>query len=121
MPNFVIDEDMPRSTAKLLVYSGYEAFDIRDHQLRAAPDNKIFQFPQSLQAVLITGDMGFSNSLKFPIGTHHGIMVAHFPNHISTQELNSRLLEAINALVEEDFPGNLIMIDPGKIRIRKKW
>lgn len=120
MPKFVIDEDMPRSTAKLLRDSGYEAFDIRDHHLRSAPDNKIFQFAQSLEAVLITGDMGFSNILHFPLGTHHGILVAHFPNHISPKELNSRLLDNVKNLAEEDFSGNLIIIEPGKIRIRKK-
>jgi len=34
MPKFVIDEDMPRSTAKILRDCGYEADDIRDHGLR---------------------------------------------------------------------------------------
>ena len=34
MSKFVIDEDMPRSTAKLLKSNGFEAFDVRDYGLR---------------------------------------------------------------------------------------
>ena len=36
------------------------------------------------KAVLLTGDLGFGNLLHFPLGTHSGIFIAHFPNEIST-------------------------------------
>lgn len=39
MPTFVIDEDMPRSTAGVLAESGHEALDVRDCGLRGADDH----------------------------------------------------------------------------------
>jgi len=64
---FVIDEDLPRSTAKILSANGFEVYDIRDHGLRGGEDEAIFAFAQEQKAVLITGDLGFGNQLKYPV------------------------------------------------------
>lgn len=42
MPQFVIDEDMPRSTGKILKEQGYDVKDIRDYGLRGAADEEIY-------------------------------------------------------------------------------
>ncbi len=120
MPQFVIDEDMPRSTARVLRDSGYEVKDIRDHGLRGADDKKIYQFAQKNQAVLVTGDLGFGNIIRFPIGSHFGIVIAHFPNEITPNEINRQMVERLKDLSEVDCKGNLIIIEPGKVRIRRK-
>jgi predicted nuclease of predicted toxin-antitoxin system len=84
MPKFVIDEDMPRSTEVILKEQGYDVKDIRDHGLRGAKDEEIFEFAQKEKAVILTGDRGFGNLLKFPLGYHFGIVSANFPNEMST-------------------------------------
>jgi predicted nuclease of predicted toxin-antitoxin system len=66
MIKFVIDEDMPRSTARALAERGFECLDIRDYGLRGKSDKEIFEFAQREKAILLTGDMGFSNIL-FPL------------------------------------------------------
>jgi len=120
MLKFVIDEDMPRSTAKVLRSKGYEALDARDYGLRGKNDEEVFNFAQKEKAVILTGDLGFGNLLHFPVGSHSGIVIAHFPNEISTSELNTQIIKAFDNLTETDFNGSLIIIEPGKIRIRKK-
>lgn len=120
MLKFVIDEDMPRSTTKILKSRGYEVLDVRDYGLRGKSDGEVFEFAQKEKAVILTGDMGFGNILHFPAGSHSGIVIAHFPNEISTFELNNQILKAFDELKEEDLKGNLIILEPGKIRIRRK-
>jgi len=120
MPRFVIDEDMPRSTGKLLKSHGYEVEDIRDFGLRGAKDEDIFRFAVDKQAVLVTADLGFGNILHFPLGSHFGIAIIHFPNETSNNDINRELLERISELSDEDIHGHLIVIEPGKIRIKKK-
>lgn len=120
MPKFVIDEDMPRSTSKVLQECNYEVKDIRDYGLRGSDDVQIYKFAQDNQSVLVSGDMGFSNILHYPIGSHLGIVIAHFPNEMSTYEMNRQIVNRVKELAEEDFTGNLIIIEPGRIRIRKK-
>lgn len=120
MPRFVIDEDVSRATGKVLKGLGYEVKDIRDYGLHGAEDDQIYQFAQNNQAVLVTSDMGFGNILHFPIGSHFGIAVIHFPNEVSTKEINRQLVESIKALTEDDFKGNLVIIEPGRVRIRNE-
>lgn len=120
MLKFVIDEDMPRSTANVLKTRGYEVFDVRDYGLRGKSDEEVFRFAQTENAVILTGDLGFGNLLRFPVGSHFGIVIAHFPNEISTSELNGQIIKEFDNLTETDFRGNLIILEPGKIRIRRK-
>ena len=120
MLKFVIDEDMPRPTAKVLKDRGYEVLDVRDCGLRGKSDDEIFKFAQKEKAVILTGDLGFGNLLHFPVGSHSGIVIAHFPNEVSTSELNNQIIKAFETLAEIDFKGNLIILEPGKIRIRRK-
>jgi predicted nuclease of predicted toxin-antitoxin system len=120
MIKFLIDEDIPRTTAKVLRDRGYEVVDVRDCGLRGEVDAEVFKFAQKENAVLLTGDLGFGNLLRFPVGKHSGVVIAHFPNEISTSELNSQIIKAFDALAEKDFDRNLIILEPGKIRIRRK-
>ena len=120
MPKFVIDEDMPRSTGTFLKEHGYDIKDIRDYGLRGAEDEEIYEFAQREEAVILTGDRGFGNILRFLLGKHFGIVVAHFPNEMLTVEINRQLLERFKDISEDDFKGNLIIIEPRKTRIRRK-
>lgn len=120
MPKFLIDEDLPRSMASVLRANNYDAKDIRDCGLRGADDQKIFEFAQSEKSVIITGDKGFGNLLRFPLGAHFGIVITKYSNYCSTQTLNKFLLEKLPQLSPDDFNGNLIVIDEIKIRIRRK-
>lgn len=120
MIKFLIDEDMPRSTAKILRARGFDVLDVRDCGLRGKSDDEIFQYAQREKAVILTGDTGFGNLLHFPIGSHFGIAIAHFSNEISTSELNSQIIKALDDLADADLKGNLIILEPGRIRIRRK-
>ena len=103
MLKFVIDEDMPRSTARVLKANNFDALDVRDYGLRGKDDYEIFGFAQENKAILLTGDLGFGNLLHFPLGSHSGIVIAHFPNELSTSELNNQILKAFKNLEESDF------------------
>lgn len=116
---FVIDEDLPRSTAKILRANGFEVLDIRDHGLRGQADEAILFFAMKKKAILLTGDLGFGNQLRYPVGSHEGIVIAHFPNELSTSELNAQILGALSVLSEGDLKMSLTILEPGKIRSRK--
>ncbi len=120
MLKFVVDENVPRSTSKLLIDRGFEVLDIRDSGLRGKSDKEIFEFAEKEAAIIITADLGFGNVLHYPPGSHHGILILHFPNEISTVELNKHVGALLENLTEKDLKGNLVILEPGKIRVRKK-
>jgi predicted nuclease of predicted toxin-antitoxin system len=119
MVRFVIDEDMPRSTGVALSSEGYEVKDVRDHGYRGLGDEEIYTFAQREKAVLLTGDLGFSNILRFPLGQHFGIVVARFPNEMAPREINREIVTSLRDLGENEFKGNLVILEPGRIRIKR--
>jgi predicted nuclease of predicted toxin-antitoxin system len=119
MVRFVIDEDMPRFTGVALSSEGYEVKDVRDHGYRGLGDEEIYTFAQREKAVLLTGDLGFSNILRFPLGQHFGIVVARFPNEMAPREINREIVTSLRDLGENEFKGNLVILEPGRIRIKR--
>ncbi|MHB8836210.1 MAG: DUF5615 family PIN-like protein [Candidatus Methylomirabilia bacterium] len=115
----LVDEDLPRSLALLLRSAGHEVLDVRDIGLRGHPDQDVFREAQQREAVLVSGDRGFANILSHPPGSHAGILIAHFPNEVPTGILNQQILGAVESLGEGEIVGNLVMVEPGRIRIRR--
>ncbi len=119
MLKFVIGEDIPRSTGIILKENGYDVLDIRDHGLRGEKDERIYEFAQKNKSVVLTGDRGFGNIQRFPLGEHNGIVVTHFPNEMPTSMINQQLLVRLKHISEDDYKGNVIIIDSLKICIRR--
>lgn len=55
---FLIDEDLPRSTARALRAGGRDAVDVRDVGLRGHTDEEVFDYAQKRNAVPGSGDKG---------------------------------------------------------------
>ena len=121
MVKFVIDEDMPRSTGVALVEQGYEVKEVRDHNHRGSGDEEIYSFAKQEKTILLTGDLGSSNIFRFPLGQHYGIVVARFPTEMGPKEINREIVASPKDLREKDFKGNLIILEPGRIRIRRAF
>jgi predicted nuclease of predicted toxin-antitoxin system len=115
----LIDEDLPRSLAPLLRSAGHDVFDVRDIGLRGRPDQDVFLEAQQRGAVLVSGDRGFANIVSHPPGSHAGIVIAHFPTEMPTAVLNQQVLGALESLGEGEVAGNLVMVEPARIRIRR--
>jgi len=119
MPSFLVDEDMPRSTAVALRQAGYTAVDVRAVGLRGHSDQDVFAYAQSQGAGLVTADKDLSNLLHYPLGTHAGIAVVRVPDELPTQIVNGELLHALAAVDPADSHGALIIVELGQIRLRK--
>ena len=119
MPSFLIDEDLPRGLAACRQAAGFEAADVRDVGLRGAPDSVIHEHAVARSLVLLTADLGFSNVLRFPLQHHHGIVVVRFPNEVAVPVLNRAITDALSDLALDDFGGTLVVIEPGRTRVRR--
>lgn len=119
MPSFLVDEDLPRSLAPRLRAANVGAEDVRDVGLRGAPDVTVFAHALDQGFVLLTGDLGFANILRFPLGSHHGIVVVRFPNEMSVDALNETVVRTVSSLSDSDVRGNLLIVEPGRVRFRR--
>lgn len=117
--NAVIDEDLPRSFGTMISDLGFKVFDVRDCGLRGSADSKVFAFAKKHKAVLFSADLGFSNTLVFRPGGHYGICVVRFPNEMTAEGVNIEVSKLLEKLSTRDYLGSLIILSPGKIRIRR--
>jgi predicted nuclease of predicted toxin-antitoxin system len=116
---YLLDADLPRSATLALRSHGCEAADIRDLGLGNASDDTIHRYAVAHGYVLVTADKGFTSVLRFPPGTHPGIIVLRFPPHTPADKKARILTRWIVPLAEHDLTGNLLIVEPRGIRIRR--
>ena len=119
MWRFVVDESMPRSTASELRQVGYWAEDVRDVSLRGADDDCVFQHAQAQRSTLVTADLDFADIRRFPLGTHHGIVVVRVPDVLPTWVVNAELIQALQQLQGQSLCGALVIVELGRVRVRR--
>ena len=76
---FLVDADLPRSTADVVRRHGYDAVDVRDIGLRHADDSEIASHAQREQQCLVTGDFDFADIRNYPPQHYAGIVVLVIP------------------------------------------
>jgi len=117
--SFLIDEDLPRSTARLLRSLGHEAFDVRDIGLRGASDNEIFAYASKVNATVVTADVGFASMIYLSSQAHAGTILLRLPIDMPIKMLNEILVKAVNILSDEEICRSIVVVDQNKIRIRR--
>ena len=120
MTSILVDEDLPRSLARELSARGHTALDVRDVGLRGKADEQVLAEAMRTRSVLVTGDVGFGNTLAYPLGQHSGIVLVRLPELLPAATRVRLVVGALSSLSAEDLDGNLVVIEPGRIRIRRK-
>jgi len=115
---FLVDEDLPRKTAHVLSRAGYPAEDVRDVGLRGHNDNDVFAYAQTHGQIVVSADKGFTNTLRFPLGSHAGIVVVRIPDELPTAKMHQELLNGLASLSGETLAGALVIIEIGRVRMR---
>ena len=77
---FLIDANMPRSTAELLKRYDYEAVDVRDIGMGAADDSDIAAYAQQNRLALVTRDFDFADLRNYPPAQYAGLLVLELPD-----------------------------------------
>jgi len=98
---------------------GDDVVDVRDVGLGAVGDEVIFRYAVQERRTLVSADKGFTNTLRFPLGRHAGIVVARFPPHIKAPQKTALLCRWIPTLTAEELHGALVVMQPRGIRIRR--
>lgn len=87
--------------------------------MRGSSDQAVFEHAQAQGYVLVTGDVGLGDVVRFPGARHRGIVVSRFPNEVSNDVVNDAILAAIRSLTEQELAGRILIVEPGRVRLRK--
>lgn len=120
MPRFLLDENLPRSLGAALLATGFDVEDARDVGLRGQSDSLVVAYAKAHGQVIVTRDLGLGNMKLYPLGSHAGVVLMRYPNKTTIKELTNDLVGALRLLQDEDLAGNLVILDPNRLRIRRK-
>lgn len=113
---FLLDADMPRSSAELIRSLGYDVEDVRDVGLGGAKDEEIVEYALRDRRVIITRNLGFGSTLRHP--KHPGALIVRLPNKSTSGVINERL-KGFLAFVDEDrIKNSIIVLEPSRFRRR---
>lgn len=116
--NFLVDADLPRSTAQALADAGHSAFHVGDIGLGSASDRAIFDHAQQSSAVLVTRDLDFTDPLRFPERTHHGLVIIRIRETLPPATANQLLISAVGSLHDDEFGNAIIVVEENRFRRR---
>lgn len=118
MARFFVDEDLPRTVARALSAAGHGALHVIDAGLRGASDDDVMAYARQERRVLVSADVGFGNILRFPVGSHPGVIVSRLGNEVPSDAIAERLVGAV-AFLGADIAGALVMVGPLGVRVRR--
>lgn len=65
-PKFLLDADMPRSSAAAIRSLGFDVPDVRDMGMRYAKDQEIIDYALNTGRMVITRDLDYGEILRYP-------------------------------------------------------
>ena len=115
---FLVDADLPRSTAQTLAGAGHSARHVNEVGPGSASDREIFEHAQQSSAVLVTRDLDFTDPLRFPERTHHGLIIVRVREILPPADVNQMLIGTVSGLRDDEFKNAIIIVEPNRFRRR---
>jgi predicted nuclease of predicted toxin-antitoxin system len=115
-PKFLLDADMPRSSAVAIRSLGFDVEDVRDLGMRYAKDQEIIDFALDKGRVVITRDLDYGEILRYP--QHPGAIILRLPTGFVAKEVNEALLDFLRSAEDDVLQHAIIIVELGRYRRR---
>ncbi|MGI8967121.1 MAG: DUF5615 family PIN-like protein [Limisphaerales bacterium] len=116
---FLLDANMPRSSAELLRKYGHDAKDVRNVLTAGADDDAVAAYTKNHHLALITRDFDFADIRNYPPKDYFGLVVLELPNDATAVQVNSTLDSFLrNANLLARLPGRLAIVESWRVRFR---
>ncbi len=113
---FLLDADMPRSSAGMMRSIGLELEDVRDIGMRGATDKEIIEYALKNNRMIVTRDTDFGEVLRYP--EHPGAIILRLPYAFTAKEINERLKEFFKSVREEEIRETITIVELSRYRKR---
>jgi len=115
---FKFDENLDPRWREPLLTQGHQVSTVDEEPLRGTDDSTLAETCRLSNRCLITADLDFAQQLLYPPDKYAGLIVLRHPN--PTLAGMKKLVQHIATAIEKDSPtGQLWIVEPGRIRIRK--
>ena len=116
---FKLDENFGRRTQSLFRSAGHDEETVREENLQGAKDETIREVCLAEQRCLVTLDLDFADTIRFPPRDTPGVAVIRVPRNPSLTLLEQMVSQFLNALPEMKIDGQLWVVEIGRIRVHQ--
>jgi predicted nuclease of predicted toxin-antitoxin system len=116
---FLLDENLPRSSASLLRNLACEALEVRDVLPVGVDDATVAAYAQSHHLVLVTRDFDFADIRNYPPANYPGLVVLQLPDDATAKQVNQTLESFVcNKPLLGRLSGRLAIVESWRVRFR---
>lgn len=115
-PKFLLDADMPRSSAGVVRDLGFDVEDVRDLGMRYAQDKEIIDYARETDRIVVTMDLDFGEILRYP--QHPGAIILRLPSGFTIKKINRVLGDFLSTQEMEILKESIIIVELGRCRRR---
>jgi predicted nuclease of predicted toxin-antitoxin system len=115
-PKFLMDADMPRSSAAVIRSLGFDVEDVRDLGMRYARDQEIMDYALDTGRVVITRDLDYGEILRYQ--QHPGAIIMRLPTGFVAKEVNDALSDFLSSAKNDVLRQAIIIVELGRYRRR---
>lgn len=116
---FLIDHALSPVVAERLKAAGHDATHVRDYGLQAASDDEIFAHAQREQRVLVSADTDFGTLLALRREPSPSVVLFRHGTQRQPAQQADTLLANLTGIERELTGGSIVVVEPGRLRVRE--